>query len=81
MKSWLIGKDLGAGKDWEQEKGETQGEMLDGIIDSIDMSLSKLQEIVKVSAAVQWGLQRDGATQWTTTTEGDVYEKVSDNCR
>ena len=81
MKSWLIGKDLGAGKDWEQEKGETQGEMLDGIIDSIDMSLSKLQEIVKVSAAVQWGLQRDGATQWTTTIEGDVHEKVSDNCR
>ena len=34
--------------------------MLDGIIDSMDMSLSKLQEIVKDSAAVQWGLQRDG---------------------
>ena len=27
-KSWLIGKDSDAGKDWEQEKGMTEDEMI-----------------------------------------------------
>ena len=27
------------------------------------------------------GCKEMGTTQWTTTTEGDVYKKVSDNCR
>ena len=45
--SWLIGKDPGAGKDWRQEeKGTTDNEM-DGITDSMDMILSKFQEVVK----------------------------------
>ena len=36
------------GKDWgQEEKGTTEDEMLDGITDSVDMSLSKLLEIVK----------------------------------
>ena len=47
MKSWLIGKDADAGKDWRQEKKATEDEMVDGIIDSMYMSLSKLWEIVK----------------------------------
>ena len=39
MKSWLIGKDADAGKDWRQEeKGTTEDEM--------DMSFSKLWELV-----------------------------------
>ena len=43
MKSWLIFKDPNAGKDWRQEeKGTTE----DDIMDSMDMSLSKLQELV-----------------------------------
>ena len=47
-KNWLIGKDSDAGKDWRQkEKGTTEDEMLYGIIDLMDMSLSKLQETVK----------------------------------
>ena len=28
MKSWLIGKDPDAGRDWRQEKGMTEGEMV-----------------------------------------------------
>ena len=46
-KNWLIGKDPDAGKDRRQEeKGMTEDEMVDGITDLIDMSLSKLLELV-----------------------------------
>ena len=45
-KNWLIGKDPDAGKDWRREKGTTEDEMVDGIMDSMDMSLSKLWALV-----------------------------------
>ena len=46
-KSWLIWKDPDVGKDWRQEeKGKTEDETVDGITDSMDMSLGKLQELV-----------------------------------
>ena len=46
-KSQLIGKDLDAGKDGgQEEKVTTEDETVDGITDSMDMSLSKLQEMV-----------------------------------
>ena len=49
VKSQLIRKDPDAEKDWRQEeKGTTEDEELDGITELMDMSLSKLQEIVKV---------------------------------
>ena len=47
VKNWLIRKDLDAGKDRRQEeKGTTEDEMLDGITDSVDVSLNKLLELV-----------------------------------
>ena len=46
-KSWLIGKDPDAGKDWRQkQKGTTEDEMVEDINNTMDLSLSRLQELV-----------------------------------
>ena len=47
VKSWFIVKDPDAGKDWgQEEKGMTEDELLDGITNSMDMSLGGLRKLV-----------------------------------
>ena len=68
-KSWLIGKDPDAGKDWRQKK---KGAAEDKMADSMDMNWSSLWEVVEDRGV--WGAAVHGITKsqtrlsnWTTT--------------
>ena len=61
-KSQLTGKDPDLGKDWEQEeKGMTEDEMVGWLTDSLDISLSKLRELLMDREA--WGAVIHGVSK------------------
>ena len=56
-KSWLIGKDPDAGRDWgQEEKGTTEDEIVGWVTDSMEVSLSDLQELVMDREAWRAGI-------------------------
>ena len=68
-KSWLIGEDSDAGRDWgQEEKGRLRMRWLDGITDSMDMSVSELREMVMDRE--DWHAEIPGVTKsWTQLTD------------
>ena len=64
VKNWLVGKDLDAGKAEGRRRGWQTIRWLDGIADLMDMSLSKLQELVIDMEA--WHVSVHGVTKSRT---------------
>ena len=82
-KNWLIRKDAAAGKDWRWRRREWQKvRCLNGIIDSMDMSLSELRELVmdrEAWRAAIYGVtkSRTWLSDWTELRHMDGLMRMS----
>ena len=78
VKSWLVGKDPDAGRDWgRRRRGRQRMRWLDGIIDSVDMGLGGLRELVMDRAAwraVVHGVTKSRTRLWLNWTESNPLQ-------
>ena len=78
VKSWLIGKDSDAGRDWGQEKGMTEDEMagwhnrLDGYESEWTLGVGDGQG--GLACCDSWGCKELDTTEWLKWTELNVTE-------
>ena len=81
-KNWLTGKDPDTGRDWvQEEKGMIEDRWLGGITDLIDLSLSKLRELLMDRKA--WRAAIHGVTKsrtrlsnWTELTDSVSHKSL-----
>ena len=82
VKSWLIGKDPDVGKEWgRRRKGRQRMRRVDSITDSMNMTLSKLQELVedrKASCAAVHGVTNSWSwlSDWKTISSVQLLSHV-----
>ena len=76
VKSWLIGKDPDAGKDWKEEKGTTEGEMvgwhhwLNG--HEFEQTLGDSGGQGSLACCSPWGHKESDTIQWLNNTVRSV---------
>ena len=72
-RNWLIWRGLDPGNHWGREKGATEDDMVGCITNSMDTSLSKLQELVMdregLACCGSWGHKELDVTEWLNWTE------------